>query len=762
MKIFLKTSGPIVLFFLVITLGFTLWLVPRLGAELTQWDDDSERDNATVLAEALSNDIKAGNHAAVGATLSRVWANRPDWALVEAFDNQGQRIYPTSATSAPSGLQKVSVRITGTKERLGALVSYFDGSLRADTVRHALREFEAAVLVIGLGLLALSLLLHWHYVTRPIRALQKKFTHVDASGQVLPQTSFTSDEIGELSRSFEKFRQELVHREQALTAARRLAEAESQTNLALRVSAEEANKAKSNFISMVSHELRTPMNGIMGMASVIANGPLDNALRQKIRTIEESSEHLLAVINQILDFSSAESGRELLEEGEFDLHALVAATMRILESLPATRQLSVSASMDDDVPRVVRGDARRIKQVVLNLMGNAIKFTRSGSVRLRVSATAEATDRVRLCLAVSDTGPGISVSMQQRIFEPFVKLSGFSGGTGLGLSICQRYAQMMGGELTMQSTEGVGSTFSFCVPLQLVPAQENDEPERLQALKDLKVLDTGPEAPYDAIAVQAARICGTPIALISLVDDTRQWFKARVGLAARETPREYAFCAHAIQDPERTMVVEDATSDSRFIGNPLVTGEPNIRFYAGVPLKDASGHGLGTLCVIDSQPRLLSVAQLTTLEDLARQASQLLQSRTRASLRVLVAEDTPTSALVVRLMLVDLGHTVRVVDDGQQAVQALSEESFDLVLMDIQMPVMDGLTATQAIRQNGPPWDALPIVGCSAFASELDRQNAIDAGMTDYLSKPIRRQDFQQLIARLSATNPPDSHPRPR
>ena len=762
MKIFLKTSGPVVLFFLVITLGFALWLVPRLGADLTQWDDDSERNNATILAEALSNDMKAGNHAAVGTTLSRVWANRPDWALVEAFDDQGQRIYPTSATVAPTGLQKVSVRITGTKERLGSLVVYFDGSLRADTVRHALRDFETAVLVIGLALLALTLLLHWQYVTRPIRALRKNFTHVDASGQGPPQASFTNDEIGELSQSFEKFRQELVLREQALTAARHLAEEDSRTNLSLRMAAEEANRAKSSFISMVSHELRTPMNGIMGMASVIANGPLDDELRSRIQTIEESSEHLLALINQILDFSSAESGQEVLADEAFDLHSLISATMRILESLPAARTLAVSASVDDAVPQWLRGDARRIKQVLINLMGNAIKFTRQGSVSLQVTAIVEPGDRVRLCLAVTDTGPGISPAQQASIFEPFVKLSGFSGGTGLGLSICRRYAQLMGGELKVQSTEGVGATFSFCVPLQRVAAQMDSEPARLRALTALKILDTQPEEAYDAIVARASRICDTPIALISMVDDTRQWFKARVGMAASETPREHAFCAHAIQNPELTMVVQDAAADSRFIDNPLVTGEPNIRFYAGVPLKDALGHGLGTLCVIDTQPRLLSVAQLTALEDLARQASQLLQSRTRTSLRVLVAEDTPTSALVVRLMLVDLGHTVRVVSDGQQAVQALSEESFDLVLMDIQMPVMDGLTATQAIRQQGAPSDALPIVGCSAFASDQDRQNALDAGMTDYLSKPIRRTDFQLLLARLSAASASGNRPAPR
>jgi len=761
MKIFLKTSGSVLIFFLAVSLGFAFWLVPRLSQELSHWDDDAERNSATVLAEALTNDMKTGQHAEVAATLSRVWANRPDWALIEAYDAQGQRIYPTNAISAPNGLQKVSVRITGAKERLGALVIYFDGSLRSGAVRHATRDFEAAVLIIGVGMVALSLLLHWLYVTRPIRALRKNLTHVDAPANIPPQTTFTNDEIGELSRSFEKFRQELVRREQALTAARQLAEEDSRTNVSLRMAAEEANKAKSNFISMVSHELRTPMNGIMGMASVIANGPLDEALRQKIRTIEESSEHLLAIINQILDFSSAESGKERLEEEAFDLHELVAAAFRIIESVPAARLLTVAYRMAEDVPRRLRGDARRIKQVLLNLLGNAVKFTPSGSVTLDVSASVEGPDQVRLCLAVTDTGPGISAAMQQRIFEPFVKLSGFSGGTGLGLSICQRYALLMGGTLTMHSTEGEGATFTFCVPLQTVQWHPAQEQVRLQALANLTIMDTDPEAAYDELVAGAARVCGTPIALISLVDDKRQWFKARVGLAAGETPREQAFCAHAIQTPTHTMVVPDATTDPRFASNPLVTGESNFRFYAGVPLTDATGQALGTLCVIDTQPRELSPQQLSALEALAQHASRLLQNRSRSALRVLVAEDTPTSALVVRLMLADLGHTVRVVEDGQQAVQALREEAFDLVLMDIQMPVLDGLAATQTIREPGQPWGALPIVGCSAFASELDRQNAIDSGMTDYLIKPIKRKDFQALLARLSVSSPPDSPPAP-
>lgn len=637
MKIFLKTSGSVLVFLLVITLGFAFWLVPNLNDELTQWDQDSERSGATILAEALSTDMKAGQLTEVATTLNRIWANRPDWALVEAYDAQGTRFYPATAASPPSGLQKVSVRITASKERLGSLVIYFDGSLRASTVRRGIREFVVAVVVLGTGLLALTLLLHWVFVTKPIKRLRRNFTTFDSASKGRALATFANDELGELSQSFDNFRKELASRQQALTVARELAEAESQKNLTLRVSAETANKAKNNFLSMVSHELRTPLNAIIGMTSIVINGPLDAELRLRMKTVEDASEHLLAVINQILDFSSADSGSEHVAEFAFDVHDLVATTMRIIESLPAAQALHLAASLDEDVPRLVQGDARRIKQVLLNLLGNAIKFTQQGSVSLHVSATLEAADHVQLFLSVSDTGPGITASMHQKIFDPFVKASNFSGGTGLGLSICRRYAQMMGGTLTMESAEGVGSTFILCVPLRSV--------------------------------------------------------RAGVGLAASQTPRE----------------------------------------ISATPLKE--------------------------LDSLTQQASLLLQTRSQPALQVLVAEDTPTSALVIRLMLEGLGHTVRVVGDGQQAVQALLEGPFDLVFMDIQMPVMDGLEATRAIRQHGQALAQLPIVGCSAFASDLDRQKALDSGMTDYLVKPLKAKDVQLLIARLSAAGPAGSHP---
>ena len=246
---------------------------------------------------------------------------------------------------------------------------------------------------------------------------------------------------------------------------------------------------------------------------------------------------------------------------------------------------------------------------------------------MQVSAAAIEPDRVRLCLAVTDSGPGIPAAMQENIFEPFVKLSGFSGGTGLGLSICRRYAVLMGGELSLESTEGVGSTFNFCIPLRVLPTPANGE-------------------------------------------------------------------------------LQPATPEASDQGRLAPADQPT----AGRPV-------------------------------------EALPSR---AFRILVAEDTPPSALVMQLLLVGLGHTVRLVGDGRQALQALSEESFDLVLMDIQMPVMDGLSATQAIRHTGQPWHAVPVVGCSALASELDRRNAIESGMTDYLVKPVKREDFQRLIARLS------------
>jgi signal transduction histidine kinase/DNA-binding response OmpR family regulator len=506
------------------------------------------------------------------------------------------------------------------------------------------------------------------------------------------------------------------------------------------------SEERGRYVSTVSHEIRTPLNAVIGMTSVIKSLPLDREVRDGILTIEQAGEHLLSIINNVLDIERIDAGAMPLDIVNFDVHDLVAHVMRVIGALPAARALAIDSSVDPEVPRFLLGDLGRVNQILVNLMSNAVKFTERGSVRLRVSLQATDADRVNVRFTVRDTGIGIPQSMQEKVFEPFERVSVSSSGTGLGLAICREFAKRMGGELTLESIEGGGSTFTFSAPLQRGSQQPANEPQRVSALHALDILDSVPERAFDALVDEAARVCEAPIALLSLVDEHRQWFKAKVGLKASQTPREQAFCAHAILTPERPMVVPDAHNDPRFSANPLVTADPGIRFYAAAPLVDATGHALGTLCVLDRVPRELSAAQLAELQRLAGKVTALLTAR---RLRVLVAEDTPASQLVLRLMLEQLGHSVRVVGDGEQAVRAFAEEPFDLVLLDIQMPVMDGLEAARAMRRHERGGRDCPIVGLSAYATQKDRESAIESGMTSYLVKPVRASDVATLIAQL-------------
>lgn len=517
----------------------------------------------------------------------------------------------------------------------------------------------------------------------------------------------------------------------------------------LRLAKDEAialNATKGKYVSTLSHEIRTPLNAVIGMTSVIKALPMDRKLQDGILTIETAAEQLLAIVNNVLDIERIEAGAMQLDIVNFEMRNLVAHVLRIIGALPGAGSLDIESSVDPEVPRFLLGDQGRISQIVINLMSNAVKFTERGSVRLRVSSQAEGSDRVRVRFAVQDTGKGIPRSMHERVFESFEQVSASTGGTGLGLTICRQFAKRMGGELALESGEGTGSTFTFSVPLQRGLPQPANEPQRLSALHALGILDSPPEPALDELVAEAARVCEVPMALVSLVDEHRQWIKAKAGLEVSQTPREQAFCAHAILTPERLMVVPDAQADPRFSANPLVTADPRIRFYAAAPLVDVAGHALGTLCVLDRVPRELTVEQLAELQRLAGKVTALLSMR---PLRVLVAEDTPTSQLVLRLMLEQQGHSVRVVGDGEQALRAFAEEPFDLVLLDIQMPIMDGLQAAREMRRLERGVRDLPIVGLSAYATQKDRENAIESGMTSYLTKPVRASDIATLIGHL-------------
>jgi CheY-like chemotaxis protein len=333
------------------------------------------------------------------------------------------------------------------------------------------------------------------------------------------------------------------------------------------------------------------------------------------------------------------------------------------------------------------------------------------------------------------------------------------------------FAEQLGGTARIDSRPGAGTTVSVWLPLDpaATAAAAAAEAVRLAALQAHGILDSGADADFDALVAQAARICGVPIALVSLVDEQRQWFKARVGLAASQTPRELAFCAHAIADPGDLLVVQDARKDARFSGNPLVTGEPGVRFYAGAVLRDADHHALGTLCVIDREPRTLNVLQLVQLKELAHQVGALIRARLpagaprhappptpAAAIRVpevrtaapagryvLVVDDEPELCELASTWLESTGYSVVAVCSASEALAQLDQGFFDLLFTDVVMPGgIDGPALASMARQRQP---GLRVLFTSGYAQGL-LDDATFRG--PLLNKPYRKKDLLAAVGK--------------